>query len=345
MANADFNKGYADAVKALKQMMSGKSQGDGTGSGIQKGMEQPQLNDADAKKAAANAKRMKNGVQKSARQEAKDASTNAGGFMSQSAAIDIARQAGYGDEYLEEKGDSALEHEWQETAIKACSRSNGPGIGKIITKIKDLYLTKHDWKGELKKYIGKALSKRDNDRKLGNKKYLAQGELRYRSRHSSDRLSDIIFLIDCSGSISDDLLANLLRECYSIVVKKEIEEVTYAYYDDGIRQIETTKRMKDAGVIPPEMITRLRNAKKVSGNVHGRGGNDEAKTMADLLQLLGRDDAELVMWFTDGITASVPVRDKKHIKNMIWVVYDNTEFTASDDTRVIHIASSDLAKR
>ena len=54
-----------------------------------------------------------------------------------------------------------------------------------------------------------------------------------------------------------------------------------------------------------------------------------------------KDKIELLMWFTDGYTANVPVRPRE-VKNMIWVVYDNPDFKASDDSRVIYINSKDL---
>lgn len=365
----DFDKGYADAVKALKQMLNGGGQpsaspGAGSGSGTGGGqssngkgqnqrpagtdgtpMQIPQLNDADQRKADKNSASAGK-VSGSARKEAQGASTNAGGFLSQDAGAEIAKAAGYTGDYLDKKSDIQLEQEWKEVAIKACSANNNPGLGSMVTKIKNMYLTTYDWKGALKKYIGRALSHINADQKYGNKKWLAMDEIKKKDKPRADNLSDIVFLIDCSGSVSDDLLRRLVSECYTICYRKEIEKVTYAYYDDGIRQVETNMRLKTAGVIPPEMVSRIKTGSKRAkpqADVHGRGGNMEQRTLDDLLKMIGRNEQlELVMWFTDGYTNNIPERPKKNIKNMIWVVYDNIDFETKDGSPVIHIKSSDL---
>jgi hypothetical protein len=85
---------------------------------------------------------------------------------------------------------------------------------------------------------------------------------------------------------------------------------------------------------------------KASSEIHGRGGNDEDQAMKDLQKLLknGRQKVELVMWFTDGyVYVKTPSRPK-NIKHMIWVCYDNTQFTAPDNSKVIHINSKDIGK-
>jgi hypothetical protein len=96
----------------------------------------------------------------------------------------------------------------------------------------------------------------------------------------------------------------------------------------------------------PEMINVIKANKKPSSEIHGRGGNDEALTMKELQEVLQKSHKhpELVMWFTDGWTNSVPAKPKD-IKHMIWVVYVNREFKTPDDSKVIHINPEDLGKR
>lgn len=354
-------RGYDAAIKALKDMLAGKNQNNNGVSGSSGGMktptdpegnpmQQPELNASDQKKAD---KKQQGQSQASAgaRKEAAQAAgggKSMGGFVSQDTGAEIAKSEGYSEEDCKTVSESSLKNEWQDAAIEACSKNNSPGLGYFVTQIQDLYLTKHDWKGELKKYIGRALSRLDTDTKIGKRKWLAQDEIKKYDKPGSGDLSDIIFMIDCSGSISDDLLKRLLCECYTIIQRKGIPKVTYVYYDDGVRQIDTTERLKDADKIPGVIVNKMKGNKRPGANgVHGRGGNEESHALEQILKMTehihGGKKKELVMWFTDGYTYSTPMRPKE-VKNMIWVVYDNTNFKAPDDSRVILIKSEDIGK-
>jgi len=372
MASADYQKGYNDAVEQLRKMMQGggdSSQNGMSGTGQQNKqnqggggnknqqqqsstgtdgspMQAPELNDKDAKKAK-EASQGQSQASKKARQAAADAGTPMGGFVSQEVGAEIAKSEGYSAEDCKEESDSAIHHKWQEAAIEACSKANNPGFGGLISKIKDMYITKHDWKGELKRYIGKALNDLESDSKYGKRKWLAQDEIKKFDKPKGNALSDVVFMIDCSGSVSDDLLKRLMSECYTIVKKRGISDVTYAYYDDGITQVDVTKNIKEADKIPGVIIDKIKKGMGKAKDVHGRGGNNETKALEDILKLLkhSKKEMQLMMWFTDGYTYSVPKRPKKEVKNMIWVVYDNPDFKAPDDTRVIRLSSKDIGAK
>ena len=280
------------------------------------------------------------------RKEAAEACGSVGGFISQQAGADIARSEGYDEEDCKVKSTDTVSQDWKDATIEACSKNNSPGIGNMIAHFKDYYITTHDWKGELKKYVGRALSNVEDETKLGKKKWLAQGEIKKFDKPSEDGLDSVIFLIDCSGSVSDKLLQNIISECYTICVKKKIRKVTYLYYDDGIRQMETNDTMHSDGILSPDMVSRIKrgNAKPIA-DIHGRGGNEEDRVMEDLVKILkkSRKKPELAMWFTDGYTYARPVKPSC-IKHMIWVIYDNNNFEVKDSSKVIHIASKDLGK-
>lgn len=349
----DFDAGYKAAIESLKRQMKGNSQQtSGSASSMPdmkdpdgNPMQQPELNKEDQKKAEQNAK--SNGNSQAAekyRQEAADASVSPGGMISQEAGAAIAKSEGYADEYCKAENQSSVATQWKQDVITACSKNNSPGIGHIVSRIKDVYITNHDWKGDLKKYIGRALSNIDADQRYGNKKWLAQGDLKKKDVPRDNALSDVVFLIDCSGSVSDKLLQALCSECYTIVKKKGIQDVTYIYYDDGIRQIDSTRNLKNNGVLDSSMVTKIKsNSKKPSSEIHGRGGNNEEHVMEDIIEMFKkkRMNPELVMWFTDGYTYKIP-KKPRIIKNMIWVIYDNNNFETDDNSRVIHIKSEDI---
>lgn len=318
---AKFDDGYNCAVKYLRDVLSGRIQPPppGGGGGDNKNdrrkmiddpndpqnkdgkggkdgkpsisdMKVPELKPMDKKEAEKNRKIVKNGVSDKTRKEANDSNSTSGGFIGQDAGVEIAKAAGYDESYQDKHSVSDLEKEWERTAIEACSKNNNPGLGSAVMDIKKLYMTNIDWKGILKKFIGRALNDRETDQTWGKKKWLAMDELHKKEKPKNNALSDVVFMIDCSGSISDDLLERLLSECFTIVQKKGIEGVTYAYYDDGIRQVDTNVKLKTAGVLPSSVVNKLKTNKKLpAGEVHGRGGNNEAQAMQDLIQMLGRN--------------------------------------------------------
>lgn len=281
-----------------------------------------------------------------ARKNAAEACGSIGGFIDQSTGAEIARSEGYPDEDCKVNPVETISQSWKDAAIEACSKNNPPGKGYIVSHFKDYYLTSHDWKGELKKYVGRALSNTEDETKLGKKKWLAQGEIKKYNTPSEDGLDSVIFLIDCSGSVSDKLLQNIISECWTICVKKKIKKVTYCYYDDGIRQIQSNDTLHYDGVLDPSMVSKIKsgNSRPIS-DIHGRGGNSEQVTMDELVKIIKKSHKrpELCMWFTDGYTAARPVKPSC-IKHMIWVIYDNNNFEVKDNSRVIHISSKDLGK-
>jgi predicted metal-dependent peptidase len=280
------------------------------------------------------------------RNAAAQSGTSAGGFVSQEVGAEIARSEGYGDEDCKVETSSQVTQNWKDATIEACSKNNAPGKGYMVSQFKNYYMTSHDWKGDLKKYMGKALSNIDMDTKLGKKKWLAQDQIKKYDKPSESAIDSVIFLIDCSGSVSDKLLQNIISECYTICKRKKISKVTYIYYDDGIRQMETNDTVKHDGVLNDAMVSKIKrgNARPKS-EIHGRGGNNEEVVMKELEAMLKKSHKrpELVMWFTDGYTYARPAKPK-NIKHMIWVIYDNTNFEVTDGSRVIHIKSEDLGK-
>lgn len=279
------------------------------------------------------------------REQAAEACSSVGGFVDQEDGAKIAKSEGYDEGDCKVKSKSEVTREWEEASIEACSKANSPGVGNIMHRIQDVYMTSTDWKGELKKYVGRALNNMDTNSRLGKKKWLAQGEIKKYDSPSEDAFDQVIFLIDSSGSISDKLLQTLCSECYTICKKKKVKKVVYIYYDDGIRKIITNDTIKVDGVIDPKYLDKNRNVFKGKHNVIGRGGNEETHVMDELVEILKKSHKkpELVMWFTDGYTYSIP-KKPSIIKNMIWVVYDNPEFKSADGSRVIHIKSEDLGK-
>lgn len=371
--NAEEKKGYEAAIQALRDILSGKkNNGGSSNAGLDsssknnKGdnkqnnkptdpngnpMQTPELNSEDKAKAAKNAQKGEKGKENNVgqaaekhRKEAAEAGVSQGGMISQEAGSEIAKSEGYDPEDCKKVNQSTISNIWKEEAIAASSKNNGPGFGNIKTTFSKYWLTSHDWKSDLRKYVGKALSNVDSDTKIGKKKWLAHDVIKKYDKQGNNDLDNVVFMIDCSGSLSDKKLQAVISECYSICVRKGIKKVTYIYYDNGIRQIDTNDLKKFDGIIDSAMAKKMKGIKPDS-TIHGRGGNDESKAMDDLLNLLNKNHRklELLMWFTDGYVASIP-KSPKSIKHTIWTIFDNPDFKTTDGSRVIHIDSADIGK-
>ncbi len=277
--------------------------------------------------------------------EAAASGTPSGGFFSQEEGSKIAKNEGYNDE-AETKSDTQLESDWKKNVLdyfkNSGSTDRGLGKGVISKFLKDLYYTNYDWKNELKRYIGNALSKIDDQVHWGRKKALATtGEIKKFYREGDTALSDVIFFIDTSGSVSDDLFNRILSECATIVKQKGIKDITYVYYTNGIDFIETNNIVRTKGVISQNAVVKIKNAKK-AGNVRGNGGTNFGLARQQADQMFKGKRIQLAMCFTDGYDTPTEMYRPKCAKNMIFVVYDNSDFEAADNSRVIRLASKDL---
>lgn len=271
--------------------------------------------------------------------------TPSGGFISQEEGAKIAKSEGYDDE-AEVKSNTQLESDWKKNVGDAVrnegSQGQSFGKGAIIKFLKELYYTNYDWKNELKRYIGNALSKIDDAVHWGRKKALATtGEIKKFYREADTALSDIVFFIDTSGSVGDDLYNRILAECATIVKRKGIKDITYIYYTNGIDFIETNNIVRTRGVISQEAVVRIKNAKS-AGNVRGTGGTNYGLARQQADQMFKGKRIQLAMCFTDGYDTPKEMYRPKCAKNMIFVVYDNPDFEAADNSRVIRLASKDL---
>ena len=278
--------------------------------------------------------------------EAAASGTPSGGYVSQEEGSRVAKIEGYNDE-AEVKSDTQLESDWRKYVGDAIKHDGGQGAtsgkGTIRKFLKDLYYTNYDWKNELKRYIGNALSKIDDKVHWGRKKILATtGEIKKFYREGDTALADILFFIDTSGSVGDDLYNRILSECATIVKQKGVKDLTYVYYTDDLDFIDTTSTVKTKGVISQNAVTKIRNAKS-AGNVRGFGGTNYGLARKQIEQMFKGKRIQLAMCFTDGkdINPKEMYRPKC-AKNMIFVIYDNPDFEAADNSRVIRLASKDL---
>jgi predicted metal-dependent peptidase len=334
-----YQNGYDAAVEAIKAALAGGGSQSGAGGGSSKSSPLPPLpfgdnqgqsqpgqgqsnkNNKDDKKGGGDKPQLtdvgpKKELDNNTKDEcdASDVGTKGGGFISQEAGSKIAEAEGYSKRVCEKKSESQIRNEWKDATERACTKA-GNTMGQFVRKIDKLYKIKKDWKGELRLYIGKALSKFATDSRWGERKALAVfGELKKYERQGDRDLDSVIYCIDTSGSVSSALLERMVSECVAISKKKGIDKATYVPFDYKV-QSEYIQVVKGKSKLP-------------SMNMGGGGGTSFENLFSYLDEHYGKKVGKkcpLVMVFTDGMCNPIPKRSR-WMQNLIWVAYDNKSF-------------------
>jgi len=252
-------------------------------------------------------------------------------IISQQEGANIARKAGYKGEFTKEEELDDIESKWEELS----SQMAGKEGSQLITRhLKDIEASRYNWQHELRKLMNRAMSNSLKFRnEWGEKRGLARDTMTLKHKTNNDAIKDVVFLVDCSGSISDKTLSNLLAECYAITKKCNVYDVTYAYFTTRVELVETTNT-RLAGKISDAAVMLLKRCDKHAKGGHITGGTD-FKNALDWVSENG--GARCVVMFTDGYDEVVP---KPHsVKNLIWGVYDNPDFKSADNSRVVYLTT------
>lgn len=257
-------------------------------------------------------------------------------ILSQQEGANIARKAGYKGDYVKEEELADIENKWTEN-VEKCAGKDG---SELLTRhLFDRKASEYNWQYELRKLMSRSMK---NSLKFGNewgeKRGLARDTMTLKHKHNNDGMKDIVFLVDCSGSVSDDMLSDILTECWSISQKCNIKDVTYAYFTCNVELVETTDpRM--ASRFPDLAVMKLdkRSFKPKGGHISG--GTDFANALQWVNDIGG---ARCVIVVTDGYDTPVPKPSK--VRNMVWCVYDNTGFKSADNSHVVNLDTTKMNK-
>lgn len=347
MSQKDFDKGYNDAIEAIKQHIANGG-GDGSGQGSGQG-------GSDDLPMPSNQGDPSNGGQSSKSNSRTDSSNSnqgivrpedciggqagelagtpgtAGGMIDRSVGDKIAKSEGYEDEG---PGETATENDWKDSALKAAAKM-GNTAGNLKSKIEGLYKTSTDWKKALQKIVGYSISPEDKRQAYANKNVLiAQNRISRTDKDKYDNVDYIMAWIDSSGSMSDEQLRMCLSEVYRVALQKKPLKLVVIQCDTRIQDIEEYTNLKD-------LQRQMSHA-----TVKGRGGTD-LKPCWDLLKndkKYKNRPSELVMIFTDGFLEQYK-RDPKTMRNLCWCIIDNPSFDLTHKdahTKVIYLNSKDI---
>lgn len=350
MDKKEYDKGYQDAINAIKAALKGTAGSSGNTKTLDPDMEMPPQKSDDSQQGQQG---QQNQSQQSNSQGSSKGSGNQGVVRpedcigpdqlnkvpaKEGAMIDkntgdkIAEQEGY---KKEGGGQDSVEREWKDAAIKATTKMKGDQFGNLKSKILGAYRTSTDWKKELRAIVGHSISPEDKRQAYANKNVLiSQDRIARTDKDKYDNVDYIMAWIDSSGSMSDDQLRLCLAEVYTMALKKKPLKVITVQCDTKIQEIKEYHNVR-------EMQRDFKQA-----TVKGRGGTD-LKPCWDLLKndpRYKRIKPELVMVFTDGYLDQYK-RDPRNMKNLCWVIIDNPGFNLEYkemNTKVVYLNSEDV---
>ena len=330
----DYDEGYAEAIEAIKQALSGgnNNSGSGGGSGLPDGAKQIPVgnNQDDANSGGGRDSNDPNDAGKNVgdarndQSESGDKSEDAfdqtdvpGSLIDEKTADQIAESEGYG------KNSESVDQATKGTEQRV-KNTWGNAPGAIKQKLADLYNTNTDWKKLLKNIIGHALSPEDKRSAYANKNVLvSQDRIARTDKDRFDHVDFIMCCVDSSGSMSDDQLRLVLSEVYSLALKKKPITLVVVQCDTKIQDVRIYNSLRE-----------LKNDSRTA-TVKGRGGTD----LKPCWELLHKDPrfmkrrCELFMMFTDGYIPEQLPRDRKTMQNLCWCIIDNPSFEVANKDR------------
>lgn len=361
-----YQKGYDDAVAAIKKAIAEAQQGGG-GNGSQqqnnnlpmpKNLPQSKNDNKDGKsgKSGKNQQNQNNQGGQSGQdsqdqqdqqdqqggngrvsstdfgnnQQSKKNNPTTGSVMTKDEGDKIAESEGYAKE-----GGNAdnIEKEWKDASVKATSKMKGTQFGDLASKINKVFKTSTDWKKSFRKIIGSCISPDDKRQAYANKNILvSQNRIARTDKDKYDALASIICFVDSSGSMTDNMLRKVLSEVYTLALQKKPMKLVIIQCDTRITDIQEYTNIKD---LQKQLST---------ATVKGRGGTELKPCWDLLIKEKKYTGAELVLVFTDGELTQYR-RNPKTMKNLCWVILDNPEFQVQykeNKTMCIYLNTDDV---
>lgn len=273
-----------------------------------------------------------------------------GGFIDQKTGAKLAEEAGYTDRESGANTNQNMGDKWGKIARQVAEKigiGSGKGSG-LLTAIESIYKPKVNWKAALKSITGYALSNKDYEEKWGNKKWMMRGELKKYERNTENNLSKVFFLIDTSGSVGMKQLQIMISEAAAIVKQKQVSEVTFISYGDGVVWAEN---LKTNGKFTNTDLKRLK--------LGDGGGTDFSQTCDEIgkaikagyinydgkkhpFKMTGIKKADLVVVFTDGDTISLVKEKPSWMKNVAFLICANRQTEHPNFGKEIAITPDDV---
>ena len=370
MNQREYNSGYQAAIDAIREQIKAQrkngqqntpsqnqsSQGS-DGRMMPPGMGQPQSNSGSgSQKGSQSQSQQSSGGSNSGRgsgnqgvvqpedcigpNDLNDIPGTAGGFVDRKTGDQIAKNEGY------DKGDGGSDdqvaRDWKDNALKMArqlkqqtDKNRGGGPAAFAARLESIYKPTKDWKKELKRIVGQAITPDDPRQAYAHKNTLvSQDRIARTDKDKYESMDYMVAMVDTSGSMSEKDIKACLGEVYGVALAKKPIKLVLMYFGSGVSQVNVFKNLTE--------FKKEMKAPHISA-----GGGTEVEPCFQMLAndpRFKRKIADIIMIFTDGYIGQVK-RNPKQTKNLCWVIVDNPAFDLQYKdikTKCVHIKKEDM---
>src|SRR5260221_5729241 len=136
-------------------------------------------------------------------------------------------------------GNDQVDNEWEANvrmAVAVATAANASKLpGHLERLVKQLKQPKVSWKDKTRRFIDQSMTK-DFSWTRPNRRSMSSGVLL--PGYISDRIHHLVGVIDTSGSISHDIMVEMVSEMGGALDEGTADKLTLIYADDGVRQVD-----------------------------------------------------------------------------------------------------------
>lgn len=195
------------------------------------------------------------------------------------------------------------------------------GVKRILPKVVAGILNPVvDWKGLLKKFIARALGRRDEDI-LPNRRHAAGGDYFQGTRELNNNFSTCVIAVDTSGSMGTRELLSIVTEIKGLAKTNRINNFDVVFFDTVIHDVQHLTSEK---------------VKAWDPHMPGQGGTDFRAPLEYMEKIRKTGKLDLAIFMTDGYAdLNLPV--PRYKDKFIWCILDNPTFKAPWGSKLVHI--------
>jgi predicted metal-dependent peptidase len=156
--------------------------------------------------------------------------------------------------------------EWKVKVAQAAQAAKMMGkLSANMERLVDEVLRpKVDWRDVLQRFLVKARTDQRSFSRF-NRRFIAQGL--YLPSVSGEQMGEIVFAVDCSGSIDQNTIAQFAAEIGKVKDDLMPERIHVMYFDSEVSHVESYEQHDDLDIKP-----------------HGGGGTDFAPVFAEIIE-------------------------------------------------------------
>jgi len=179
-----------------------------------------------------------------------------------------------------------VERDWEANVRMAVNVAKGNNAGQLPgyleRLVKELKAPRVSWRELTRQFIDQSNTK-DYSFKRPNRRYIHSGMIM--PGLVSDALHELVMVIDCSGSISNEMMKSYVSEVAGALDEGTTDKLIVVYADDGVRQVDE--------YLPGDIV---------ECKTLGMGGTDFRATFNWIRE--NAPDAAAVIYLTDMMTSS-----------------------------------------